>query len=208
MNEVPPFLENEIKFLINAIPLYTKHHNIDQKCEIKTSTIHGNGIFANCDILEGEIITLYPVHGVCVCPSGERGDHARLGMVGAFDIFNNIQYRNPTIEDYHVYGMNHSKYIFTIGYPEITNGFIGHIANDGVKVKTNVFNPRQKQIYLNCASERNNARFLRLNDENLHKGLKGIGQYITSVTATKNISQGEEILVTYGYEYWVNKSHT
>ncbi len=39
------------------------YQHFDPKCEIRPSTVHGQGVFATCLIGKGEVITIYPSDG-------------------------------------------------------------------------------------------------------------------------------------------------
>lgn len=69
--------------------------------------------------------------------------------------------------------------------------YLGHIINDGAKATSD---SRSHDLYYKISLSKANSMFYDV------KGLH------VAILATKNIPEGEEVLITYGLGYWINRT--
>lgn len=159
------------------------------KAFVKESNIHGLGVFAKCDIEKGELVTFYP------------GDIVQYDtLVGPKE--GNYVLHHPSERFASMYGTSvdtliiHSKnsnYLLTIdekyriiGEPTLLDDpcYLGHMINDATK----------------CTDE---EKYLKSNYLNTNCSFYiSKGDLRVMVVATKNIRKDEELLVSYGVDYW------
>jgi len=204
--------------------------NLD-KVYLKKSNIHGFGVFAKQDIKKNEMITLYPCHYVLYYPNGNDGTGKKVTIISmktneifdditediknyySFDIRNNYQIcGNPKqgswqdqrrIEERELCSRA-SKAGYPSRSPARTNGvlneikpeFLGHMINDGAKGHSSTCDTSKKDydLYHIISIMKSNSKFVDIKKKNM----------VISVIATRDISKDEEILVTYGYKYWMS----
>lgn len=145
---------------------------------IKNSVIHGLGVFANKDFVEGDLITRYPAHYIY------KLNHY---------LIHNINFKaNDNFKDYR-YDLGDN--IVINGHPKIINNMtlVGHICNDGYKHNFQTNNKKNRNKYNKKAKRINNSVFIKFDDE------------IINIVSFKNIKKDEEILVPYGFNYWLNR---
>ena len=147
---------------------------------LDVSPIHRLGVFANRDINKDEIITNYPAH--------------YIGKINDYSIYN-INYELP--KNYKDYQFDCDCNIIIIGHPFIHGNmsWVGHIANDGYKHNYKSNTKKNRNNYNKKTKEYNNSMF----EQNMNDN-------IVSIIATKNIKKDDEILVSYGFNYWYNKN--
>lgn len=143
---------------------------------IKNSNIHGLGVFANKDFVEGEPITRYPAHYIY--------------KLNEYPIYN-INSSPPSNFKEYRYDLNNN--ISIIGNSTIYNNLtlVGHMCNDGYKHNFETNNKKNRNSYNKKSKLYNNAMFLECDDS------------IINIVSTKNIKKNEEILVAYGFNYWL-----
>lgn len=179
-----------------TVETFIQNLEIDYKLNkvyVKESAKHGIGVFAKDNINIGEIITLYPAHYVIFYPDGNKHENNhKLGIIKS-DLTDNLKYDSDENIKYN-YAFDINKYYSICGDPRITNNmnYIGHMINDGCKGHSakNNYNKKDNELY-------NKLRFLTCNSifENIHN-------LCVCIVATENINKDEEILVSYGYNYW------
>ena len=172
--------------------------------EVRPSPIHGNGVFATRNINAGEFLTFYPGDALIYKPSGKDiiGHFGpRKGFVPAgLDIPSNIssyfryyssryirafgsakQDLESNIKNGYWYDIDDNYSIY--GDPSFTDNqwYIGHIINDAINIGNSNINHCRKY----------NSYF-----RNLGAGL-GV-----AVIAKENIKKDQEVLISYGNEYW------
>ena len=165
---------------------YQKYFNISNILDknnysdiyIKNSEIHGLGVFANKNFNEGELITRYPAHYIF--------------KLNDYSIYN-ISCNPP--DNFADYIYNLVDNISILGNPMLRNNLtlVGHICNDGYKHNFETNNKKNRNKYNKKAKEYNNAMFLECDDS------------IINIVSIKNIKKDEEILVAYGFNYWLNR---
>ena len=155
----------------------------DPPCEIRPSLTHGMGVFATRDITAGSYITMYPADGVSWQPSDHKGSSQHFlanGWKGSSALQRNM-YRQE------LEPIPGTRALAIMGNPAITNDrhFLGHMVNDGACCKRN----DAAQIYKTVSAAKANSEMC--------------GD-ILAVIANRNIKAGEEILTSYGVDYWLS----
>jgi hypothetical protein len=156
------------------------------KIYIKQSKIHGIGVFAKCDIQENDILTIYPAHCITIIESINPPKEFKLRC------------NRNIIENEKDYSIKYSNNIFITGNKLIKNdeNLIGHLCNDGYKHNCIINSKKNRNQYNKQAKKFNNAKFSLLDISP-----------IMGVISTKKIKKDEEILVSYGFEYWLRKNN-
>lgn len=149
--------------------------------ELKNSNIHGRGVFATKHIKSGEVITLYP--GDLLNNKISNNNKLESFCQAAVEYAGN---NNLLIQDY-CFEINKTYRIY--GCPNMVNdpAYLGHMCNDGAD------GSQLKNIYENISKERCNAEY------------KNIIDCCIAIIAINDINIGDEILVTYGYDYWIER---
>lgn len=168
------------------------------RCFVGESTISGagQGLFAARDIIEGELITLYP-GDVLLQWETSVGDFA--GEVGVlFGIHVPQEHRTAdrlttdTARGYELkIGGRHS----IVADPTVLDdaAYLGHMANDCAMLTSK--DKESVERYLMTSAKGLNAGFFVLE-----------GSHFVAV-ATKNIQKDSEIFTSYGDGYWFSRSH-
>jgi SET domain-containing protein len=156
---------------------------------INQSNIHGIGLFAKKDINENELITLYPAHIIEIIGQNKV---FRLTCINEYRMPYKIQYRND-------YAIKYDNNSYIIGNPILkeNKNFVGHLCNDGYKHNFITKNKKNKNKYNKKRLELNNASFRDI----INPDFIGMG-----IISNKNIKKDEEILVSYGFDYWLKRN--
>jgi len=183
---------------------------------VSESKIHSRGLFAKKDIEKGNIITFYPADFIC-----DERIRKFISVTG-----NDISY--DQIKDYRMGNGEFSMY----GYPEnIKNELLlGHMVNDSMKIdiedidennitELDIKNLRNR-VGKYILGSKNNAmiqdELLKLEVDDMDSEEKVAKYFLKSnqfrknlgihyVIATKNIKKGEEILISYGIDFWLKR---
>ena len=194
--------------ILETEPNEIKKESIKQKClqmripslslnkvEIKASKIHGKGVFAKQNIKKGEIITMYPGDILRYYPNKDKDKCVKGGSKCGIMVSNFIpdkMYReiiqNPQDSNLCKYMFDVNDYYNIIGHPDLISdsAYLGHMCNDGARSSTST----DVQVYLNICSLLNNSMYYSIMDCHI------------AIMAYKDIKMGEEILVSYGVNYW------
>jgi hypothetical protein len=149
-------------------------------CHVKSSSRHGNGLFATRDINPGEIVTFYPVHQVGFTDKNNSDKNQILGL---------------TSELYPDYQLLIDESLSIFGIPDIHNDdqFLGHMINDPIdhvdSTDLNAFITR----YMLCAMHKSNVK------------PRKFGGLWVGFEATKLIPSGSEVLFPYLTRFWFHK---
>lgn len=166
----------------NSVELSRMYFEKDPVVEVGSSE-YGNGIFSLCDVKEGDLLTFYPAHYIIA--KGRKED-------------TQITMEEEPIEKYeHTYSFQMNKMPFDlVGNPNKRDNpyMLGHLINDACEEV--IKRPNEKLgdwaiRYCLQSDKRLNCKFY----ENLESGL-------VEVRAIRDIKQGEELYVTYGFTYW------
>lgn len=150
-------------------------------CEVKQSN-HGRGVFATRDIKKGETVTLYPAHNIAT--PLENGRHDITGI---------CQYEYEYAVTHPKTGERH-----TGDKMKEDPFFLGHLINDFCSF-VGEFKEKAKgqgetmMKYLLHAETFQNVEFKA-------------GMHFISIKASKDIKEGEELLITYTPCYWTKLS--
>lgn len=162
-------------------------------CEVRLSSVHGRGLFTTVDVPANALLALYPPDAILVQDGTEK-----------FAVLLNPEATTvPPEEIRRAYGATIDEHIVIVGYPDVNHGdmFQAHIANDGAKGSLTLLDPREqvereREIYTACSTAKQNAALVK------HKS---VPEWIV-LRATRPIQAGEEILITYGYGYWLGNN--
>lgn len=167
--------------LLSQICDPTKQVEGDAGVEVRPST-YGNGLFATRSIAKGTLITIYPAHLII--------DFTK-------DIPRIYNYSEKDSEEDPDYAVAFTDKILYQGNPQYYGGLCyGHMINDPCTFVGDFNHATRRNIdmlihrYKRQASLRANTEFHR-------------STYFIWIRATKNISPGEEILLSYGHKYWM-----
>jgi hypothetical protein len=149
---------------------------------VDISLIHKLGVFANRDINKNEIITNYPAH--------------YIGKSNGYSIYNINRELPNNFKDY-MFDLDICNKIIIIGHPVIFGNmsWVGHKINDGYKHNSIIKNKKNIKKYNQNTKKYSNSGFAT-----------NMNNSIVSVIATKNIKKDEEILVSYGFNYWLEQN--
>lgn len=163
------------------------------KVTVRPSTIHGRGLFATTSFSPGDLLTIYPPHVGVFFPEG-RSIHPDMlvvkhGLVHRM-IDHEVLFSETLLRQYESYNMKISDQLTIVGLPmyDQDSRLLAHFANDGARGHT----VADKPVYERVAKQKNNAAFIRY------------CSVFVALVATKPIDSDEEILVTYGHEYWTS----
>lgn len=167
------------------------------RTEVRSSSVHGKGLFATRDIFENELITLYPGDALLAWDSdgpGPRGcplravygPHVTTKEQADSDFF----LLQDTARDYEIVT---GKRRSVVGDPKRDRdaAYLGHMANDAINNNNNNNRGEQQQQ----PKEQQQVNAVNLTLEGCH----------TVTLATRLIKKDQEILVSYGEGYWKSK---
>lgn len=182
--------------------LVDKSKNADARCELRPSTIHGLGLFAVQDIDKDEVITHYPAHGFVLSRTGKALSDERERIVLPAEIANDLssyartRLRFPTEYERSTYNFRVNPAFDIIGYPDMVDShlLLAHMANDAICTTDTEYNRAGEIRYTHAALVTNNAHL-----DQIQLGIIGL-------VAKRPIRIGEEITVSYGYDYWVSNN--
>ena len=179
----------------------TRFENLQlDRCEARESPQHGRGLFATRDIGEGELCTLYPGDALLLWPDDDPanrtpncelnalfGSHVSEAEQAGADLF-------LRKADARSYELPASKTLSVVGDPARDDdpAYLGHFANDGASVGAG--DGAARDAYEAASAAAANAAHVTLE-----------GAHFATV-ATRAISAGDEILVSYGEGYWLTRS--
>ena len=164
------------------------------KVEIRPSKIHGKGVFAKQNIGKGEIITMYPGDILRYYPNKDKGKGgeggSKCGIMANYvsdEMYREIM-KNPLDDNLVKYMFDVNDSYNIIGHPDLISNpaYLGHMCNDGARSST----PGDVEIYLNVCLLLNNSMYYNIIDCHV------------AIMAYKDIKINEEILVSYGVNYW------
>lgn len=164
-----------------------------RKVDVKPSKIHGRGVFAAQKISVGELITFYPAHIIDYTPNADRAiDNHTCITCGSSSFslrFGDSNIRDPCFRD-NDYAFSIDELYTIIGVKQIDDDltYVGHLINDGVKCDNT---PQSHSVYWRVVPMKDNCMF-----KTLKHGLH------VAVLATRDIAEGEELLVPYGHAFW------
>ena len=166
------------------------------RCHIGPSTLPGagTGLFASRDICAGELITLYPGDALLYWKHGREAPSSRIcsGVIfGAHIPEEEKDTARVTGESARQYEVCASSTLSCVGDPRRDSdpAYMGHFANDGAMCD---LSGQDQSAYREASKRSANAD---------HVTLEGC-QLATQ--ATRDITSGVEIFVSYGEGYWLS----
>jgi hypothetical protein len=191
-NLTPSDLDRRSVIAQKIVSFYKKYPFVPP-CEVRTSTIHGRGLFATTDLPPNALLALYPPDAVLI----------QDGQDKFAILLDPTSTTVPPEEIRRAYGATVDKNIVVVGYPDVDHGpmFQAHIANDGAKGSLSLLDKpediaRERMIYTAVSTRKQNATLVR------HKS---VPEWICLRT-TRPVRAGEEILITYGHGYWLGNN--
>ncbi|KAK3241485.1 hypothetical protein CYMTET_48753 [Cymbomonas tetramitiformis] len=162
------------------------------RVEIKDSSLHGSGVFATRDLAENELITFYPGDSLLIWDDADRSPSRDVTVIfGAHVPEERRDSRRILGEEARSFEQKANVTTSLVGDPECLDdtAYIGHMCNDGASCLTGA----DCEAYTHSSEARANA---------YHVGLEGC--HIATI-ATREILSGEEVLVSYGEDYWLSR---
>lgn len=171
-------------------------------CRVGPSPLHGNGVFANRDIAQGEIVTLYPEDYSLRHNDVSQGASVTIHV----EQLNSNANRNLKInilEDYaidiSVLSDDDGVLCKLSGDPALTTrGWLGHLLNDCAALPENSTSA-DLCTYLSKSTTDYNCVF--------HHFMK-LGKPHVAVISIRPITIRKEVLVSYGSVHWETKAGT
>lgn len=165
-------------------------------CYVASSPVHNLGVFSNRNMIQGDIITIYPAD-VAIQTTDSSGNYNLLISKELYNLkFNDIEFTDKSVKElcsnfFHNYLINLTENIQISATPELHSNptYIGHMINDGTTVLPTNLNMEHE--YYNSSQTNANCCYKCYNN-------------VLFVIATKNISKDEEIFGTYGSKYWLS----
>jgi len=151
-------------------------------CEVRPSKIHGHGVFALQDIPAFTYLTMYPCDGFAFT---SMDGEAFMGWFGATPK-DDVSYR----QNFRIKGLTNLTTLNSLhitGNPQLKDDphFIGHMINDGATCRRR----ETMAIYEDMSVMKANAVF---------------DPFLNALFSYKIIRAGEEVLLSYGLEYWMH----
>lgn len=166
-----------------------------------TSTIAGagRGLFCACDSKEGDLLTCYPGDALVTIPDFNEDGNTGGGFGSSVEYTvlwgNHVPQKDQTEsldENLRGYLLHAQENYGVLGLPSMDAdpAYLGHFVNDGGQLLS------QKGFtdYILDSFENANAKHRDVQD----------GSHMVLI-ATRDLTKGEEIFVTYGPEYWMDQ---
>lgn len=187
------YIKNILKF--DELDMITKFMDIPIKinsCYCKESNIHGKGVFSNKIIEKDEIISIYPAD--LSFYENKQQDSKISFSTRLLEKFGDKLNEYEWIWDYLI--KIDTTNLLVSGCPNFFDNstFLGQFVNDSDCITFESFKKNSDEAInnYNLLSENNtNSKYFYLNG-------------LTYIVAKKNISQNQEIMVSYGCNYWTN----
>jgi len=164
------------------------------RCFVAQSTIlkAGLGLFANREILEGELITLFPGDALLVWKKAVGDFSGDVGVMFGKHVAN-LDASRVSTDEARSYELKIGDFQSLVANPLLIAdaAYLGHMANDGA-ILTGKDN-KSRERYSKSTFASHNAAFMVIEGSHL------------ATTATKRIAKNEEIFVSYGDGYWLSR---
>lgn len=169
---------------------------IEERVSIKKSSIHGKGVFAIKDIKKGQLITLYP-SDYMIWNDRKANVYAYVPGAHLAECDKALSFKRMSEKErkkWNEYNFTVDTTFSIIGHPLLLSNpsYLGHMCNDGAKMSKN--DAKSKHTYLEQTKKKRNAEYKKIDKDGCCIG----------IVAVKDIKKGEEVLVSYGYNYWIN----
>jgi len=172
----------------------------EQQCEVRKSQTHGRGVFATRPIPKGDVVTFYPADAILVFPPAKYTSSIKQPFAAV------VCFEPGTERFAKQYKMDVQKQTYSacgvavIGNPnspmttKSEGHVVGHMVNDAACLRGPLSHTSSAvQSYCVAVATRANADF------------KDECGMVVAICAERDIGTGEEILVSYGPEYWMKQ---
>ena len=150
----------------------------------------GRGLFAAKDIQRGDLLTCYPGDILVYSPSTEASISSDDKLVWGSHVPESLRLDDDEVHSsLNGYILQVTDDSAILGLPSMDNdmAYAGHFANDGAQPP---LGESQIASYVIASNDLSNAMHVPLEDCHM------------ATVATRDIKEGNEVLVTYGPEYW------
>ena len=163
----------------------------EQLCRVRVapSPIAGVGVFATSPLAKGELVTCYPGDAVTyMLPDSAARD--TKGVIWGLHVPDQLRHLTPEMD---AYALRCGERYGVIGLRALDDNpaYVGHLVNDAARMRLRSFDSAEEYM----------AESMALANAG-HVDLEGCH---TATIATKAIAEGEEVLVSYGPNYWRSK---
>lgn len=167
----------------DVVPILNRYPIINMRVWIGKSPIHGIGLFSMKTIKRGEFITFYPCDMVSI--------NTRRIYSHSMAMLKSIDWTEETFPDHTL----HIGDVSITAHPGLRSdpSYMGHFINDAAVCKEDTSESRAAYALIGLGAWNCEFRMLDL----------GVAAF-----ATRDISYGEEILRSYGDDWWIKKNNS
>lgn len=193
---------NDLMKIIDTVYKILPSQNIPD-IEIRPSSVHGLGLFANQPITKDTIITYYPINVIQINDAFSAENNNKL-------LIDRLRLDDSSVDRTYAYTCSSrfqpGYHVFIYGFPDIINDkkLLGHMINDGgnnvydgvnIESLENIvkFKNKLAEYYINC-NKRVNCKYNECN-------------CTVQIIATRDINKDEEILTSYDASYWYSQTY-
>jgi len=173
------------------------------RCKVDESPHHGpgegKGVFATRDIGEGELITLYPADAVLMWEDETHDVHKKVTCFFSKHVPDADRVLQRALTKWRGCEVPCHPTMSILGDPGRVDDptYVGHIANDGAMCESE----EGVEQYERLSGEKANAQIVPLSvAETDSEGNPLVLHF--ALMATKPVREGEEVLVSFGADYW------
>lgn len=162
-----------------------RHDEMSQCVCAAPSSKHGTGLFACRDLPSGTVATFYPVHALGIGANRLQFSDCRLSGD-----------RSYVVEVWHLSLRDWAPQMWIDADPSLrVDGWLGHLANDAASCAARADEAQLLEYYSECA---------RLTNAVMVPFGHGCAPLMCVVT-TRALRRGEEVLISYGHDYWITR---
>ena len=202
---VAPFHEN--KYLVYAMDMLQAEDmtrfimlsknlipsGLGSHVEVRPSAMHGDGVFARCNIKAGTFLTMYPADAISIAvdrtttywfhTNGDKFEESEAPLY----------YRYSALVTFEKSCGSKNIDISIAGNPDIySSDACGHLINDGAMLENDDFGPGEMATYMRLSYNKQNCGFVPV-----------YGCFL-AVVATRDIRKDEELHTHYSPEFWAH----
>eukprot|EP00808_Paulinella_micropora_P005550 g10842.t1 len=172
------------------------------RCEVKRSILHGQGVFATRDIAFMELITLYPGDALLLWGNESESAGTMRVLLGPHVVEKSADkcfVAAPGSRDYEIRDQLAGATISVVGDPALCSdpAYLGHMCNDGGALGLDGGDFKSQEA---------RERYSRVSVESANAAQLSIEGCHFATVAIKPISKGEEVLISYGEGYWLSRA--
>lgn len=181
--------------------IVTKYDIQMNNAHLRKSNKHNLGVFASTDLKQGDIITIYPADYLVETVNKQNNDYNLLVSKEFYQLkFDNLEFNkenlvkmySDTLYDYFIH-LEPNIQISSIPDLATSNTYLGHMINDATDIIPTSLDMEHQ--YYNSSQTNANCCFKNYNN-------------VLFVIAINDISKDDEILATYGINYWLSDRKT